>query len=336
MIVCMSRSEKSLGQSMREELLGCHQYNRKNVQMQYPNTIVLACVLPMLLLVPPYGGITKAGDSTEAHGQLTAASTESVSQEQTSMEKDNLALARLFGKAGRIDDALKAYNKALESQDPKIRAAALADIEKLLSRPNPFVSWLIDQMKVLGKVLLPVLLAVILVVLMWIFTQIVRLIARRVTSRRGASAIEVRPFSFSPSSTSTYDHFREILIVLSERLLYQSSLRQRANMLQAATVLPTIRSSAFVAQLESPMSAVAPKTWAVLSWFFRSLNPPRFTVEGSVSVDDKVYNVVIKLLQDSRLKKALERNIQKSELAEGLKDMAYEVLVSISMGSNRQ
>jgi len=332
MIVCMSRSEKSLGQNMREELLGCHQYNRKNVQMQYPNAIVLACVLPTFLLVPLYGGITKAGDSTEAQGQLTAASTESVSQEQTSMEKDNLALARLFGKAGRIDDALKACSKAIESQDPNIRAAALAETERLLSRGNRFVSWLAVQMKVLGKVLLPVLLAVILVVLRWIFARTVRPVARWVRPRRD---IEVRPFSFSPSSTSTYDHFREIFVVMSERLLYQSSLRQRVNMLQAATVLPTIRSSAFVAQLESPMSAVAPKMWAVLSWFLHSLNPPRFTVEGSVSVDDKVYNVVIKLLQDSRLKKALERSIQKSELAEGLKDMAYEVLVSINRGSNR-
>jgi len=334
MIVCMSHSEKSLGQSVWEELFGCNGYNRENVRMRYPNAIVVACMLPTLLLVALYGSITEAGDSMGAQGQLTTASTESVSKEQTSMEKDNLAFARLLAKAGKTDDALKAYSKALESQDPKIRAAALVDIEKLLSRRNPFVSWLIGQMNVLGKVILPVLLAVILVVLMWIFARIVRSIARWVTSRRGASTIEVRPFSFSPSLTSNYDHFREILVVMRERLLYQSSLCQRVNMLQPETVLPTIRSSAFVAQLESPMSTVAPKVWPVLSWFLCSLSPPRFTVEGSVSVDDKVYNVVVKLLQDSRLKKALERNIQKSELAEGLKDMAYEVLVSINTGPN--
>ncbi len=315
---------------MREELPACLRNSRQRVRRKHPKAIILAGALPSLLLVALYGSITRGGDSPTVQGKSTTASPENEPKERTEMEKDYLSLARLFADAGKTDDALKAYDKAMESHDPKIRAAALAEARVLLSERNRFRSWLIAQVKAMGKGTL----LIISVVLLWIIASLVGTVVYWIKCACHMGRIDVQPFGFSPSSNSTYDHFREVLAVMREKIQRQQYLTQHIAVLQAATVVPTIQSGVFIERLEAPIAAVAPTASVVLSWLLRTVNRPRFTIEGSVSIDDRTYNVVVNLLRGSGVKRTWERNMEKSQLVEGLKDIAYEILVSINMGSH--
>ena len=114
---------------------------------------------------------------------------------------------------------------------------------------------------------------------------------------------------------------------IREEMNRHFSLAKQVNSAQEETVLPTVFSHSILDELEVPMSIVSEKSWPFFAWFIRKINPPDLTLEGSLSSDDETYHVILRLIRKSETQETWDRAIPKTNLSEGLKDLAYSVLI---------
>jgi len=241
----------------------------------------------------------------------------------------HLELAHMHADAGRTSEALAEYAKAADSDDPSIRAAALAGSKDLLSWQTRLGDWAVDQLVLLGLVGFNIALIVALFVLGRKLALGVGFLRRICRHKDVTRRLEIEPLSYWPSSEKTYTHFREIVNWTRALMNEQYLLKQRAKISQESTILPTIVFETSLRDWEVPLSLVSEKAWPVLLSLFRLVNPADYVLEGSLSSHDGNYHVVLRLLRASETAQIWERPIAKGDLTNGLKDLAHAVLTWI-------
>lgn len=240
----------------------------------------------------------------------------------------HLELARMQANAGRTNEALAEYAKAADSDNTSTRAAALTGSKELLVWQNRLGDWVLERLALLPIVAFNIALAVVLFFLLGKLASVIgyfrRICRRETTTRR----LEIQPLSYWPSSEKSYTHFREIVNWTRELMNEYYLLKQRANIWQESTTLPTILDTSF-REWEVPLSLVSDKAWPILVSLIRKVDPADYTLEGSISRHDENYHVVLRLLKRCETAQIWERPIAKGNLTNGLKDLAHAVLTWI-------
>ena len=240
---------------------------------------------------------------------------------------EHLQLARIYVDADRIDAALAEYAKIADSEDAQMRATALADTKSLLGLRNRGITWIRERFTLGANLIVAGLGLFFLSLLIWLLAKLAGLVTRLCRHCSPTRRLEIQAFTYWPSSQSPYTHFREIMRFVREEMNEHFSLAKQVNSAQEETVLPTIFSNAILDELEMPMSIISDKSWPLFAWFIRQINPPDFTLEGSLTSDDEAYHVIVKLVRDSETQETWDRAMPKTKLSEGLKDLAYSVLI---------
>lgn len=240
---------------------------------------------------------------------------------------EHLQLARIYADANRTDAALAEYVKAADANDARIREAAVSETKDLLNLRHRFFSWIDERFTLGASVILAAVglffAAKLIKFLVWSFRLLIGMFRRRAPSRR----LEIQPLTYWPPTQASYTHFGEIVRLVREEMNDHFRLAKQVNSAQEETVLPTVFSNRILQGLEVPMSLISEKGRPIFAWIIRQINPPDLTLEGSLSSDDEAYHVVVRLVRNSKTRQTWDRTIRKTSLSDGLKDLAYSILI---------
>jgi hypothetical protein len=239
----------------------------------------------------------------------------------------HLELARMHESAGRTTEALAEYAKAADSDNAPTRGKALAESEKLLGWRNRLEDWAWERLDFIRVVVFNLAIALVLFLLGGKLASLVGYLVRICRPTTGPPRLEIEPLSYWPTERS-YTHFREIVIWARAQMSEQDRLKRQLNITQEETILPTILNT-LVSAWEVPFSLVSDKAWPVLLALYRKVNPPDYTLEGSLSFHDENYHVVFRLEKKGETSQIWERPIAKGNLTNGLKALAHEILAWI-------
>jgi len=248
--------------------------------------------------------------------------------------EEHVQLGRIYAHANRADAALTEYAKAVDSDDARIRAAAVAETEELLNMRHRFVRWIGERLGLGANLILAALGLFLLSLVIWLATKLIRWIvqffrfATHLLSRHSFDRrLDIQPLAYWPTPQAPYDHFQEIVRSMRDEMNDHFRIAKQVNSAQVETVLPTVFSNTILQELEVPMSIISKKSWPIFAWFIRQINPPDVVLEGSLSLDDGVYHVVVRSVRNSKIQKTWDCTIPKTRLSDGLKDLAYSILV---------
>jgi hypothetical protein len=240
---------------------------------------------------------------------------------------EHLQLARIYADANRIEAAVAEYAKIMDSDDAKMRATALAETKSVLGLRHRSFTWISGRFTMAANFVLAGFGLFLLVLLIWLLAKLVRFVVRLLRYCARIRRLEIQPLTCWPPSQTPNTHFREIMRYVRDEMNRHFSLAKQVNSAQEETVLPSVFSHSILDELEVPMSIVSEKGWPFFAWFVRQINPPDLTLEGSLSSDDATFHVIVRLVRNSETQEMWDRAIPKTELSEGLKDLAYSVLI---------
>jgi len=240
---------------------------------------------------------------------------------------EHLQLARTYADANRIEAAVAEYAKIVDSDDAKMRATALAETKSLLDLRHRGSTWIGERFTLGANFVLAGLGLLLLALLIWLAAKLFGVVVRIFRCCARIRRLEIQPLTVWPLTQSPNTHFRAVMRYVREEMNRHFSLAKQVNSAQEETVLPTVFSHSILDELEVPMSIVSEKSWPFFAWFIRKINPPDLTLEGSLSSDDETYHVILRLIRKSETQETWDRAIPKTNLSEGLKDLAYSVLI---------
>jgi tetratricopeptide (TPR) repeat protein len=288
------------------------------------NKIFYIIIILGILIIRIHGADTKEIQKPENENLSDTTYQSKIIPEEVQQKCADLDLGKMLEQVGRLEDANKAYLEALKSNDPDIRSQAIQAIERLdsftvkfYSRYRNFVRSIVDL--ITNPVLLIMIGCLIII-------PIIRFINKKIGTRK-APKIEVNPLKISPSS-NTYLHFRAYMELIIDRMNYYNDLRMQISTTELRSAKPTIRSETWSQFFEETANVIAPKFGQLLFKFIKLKNPPEFVVEGFIDMTDaNLYNNIVSLKRRGKAKRTWEVNLSPSEISEGLKDLAYDVLV---------
>ena len=236
----------------------------------------------------------------------------------------DLDLGKMLEQAGRFEDANKAYLEALKCKDPEIRLQAIQAIRRLDSFHVQFNTRIRNFIRTIVELLTnPVLLIVIGCL---IIIPIIRCIIKKIGTKKSLK-IEVNPLKISPSS-NTYIHFRAYMELIISRMNHYYDLRKKILKNELRSAKPTIRSETLSKFFEETANVIAPKFGRFLFKLYKLINPPEYVIDGFVDMTDaNRYNNIISLKRRGKPKRMWEVNLPPSRISEGLKDLAFDVLI---------
>src|SRR5437870_1605862 len=152
----------------------------------------------------------------------------------------HLALGRLLAKAGKTNEALAEYAKAVDSDNAPTRASAMAGSEELLTWQSRLQDWIQDRLALIWIAGFNIVIAIVLFFLAERLASCIGYLVRISRRKNSPPRLEIEPLSYWPSTEKPYTHFREIANFVRERMSKQYLLKQKIKISQEATVLPTI------------------------------------------------------------------------------------------------
>ena len=240
----------------------------------------------------------------------------------------HLALGRLLAKAGKTNEALAEYAKAVDSDNAPTRASAMAGSEELLTWQSRLQDWIQDRLALIWIAGFNIVIAIVLFFLAERLASCIGYLVRISRRKNSPPRLEIEPLSYWPSTEKPYTHFREIANFVRERMSKQYLLKQKIKISQEATVLPTIVLETSLRAWEAPLSLVSEKAWPIFIVLLRKINPVDYTLEGSLSLQNN-YHVILRLLKRERTAQTWECSFAQGNLTNGLKDLAHAVLTWI-------
>ncbi|MEY2502894.1 MAG: hypothetical protein QOI07_3228 [Verrucomicrobiota bacterium] len=244
----------------------------------------------------------------------------------------HLKLARQYAQLHHVTEAMTEYGKAIEGGGSQTRAYALAESEKTLTESDRIQAWVREKAKSAVDTLVTTTVTAfgMTLGLMISVLPIAWWGARRRRGRRqGGIYLRVEPLQRWPGD-SPYSHFAEIMSRAAEEMREYEQLNRRIATGTTKTVASTFINQAVLKDWQAPVSTLSEKIWPVFAWLIERFDRPDYTLAGSISFEGFAYDVLLRLSTDSESMQTWRRTLPAANLADGLANLGYSILVWIA------
>jgi hypothetical protein len=241
---------------------------------------------------------------------------------------NEIEIGKMFEKEDRLDDAEKAYSKALETATGKEREEAKSRLEAVLKRKNgvwtKYVEPGIDKFETsLSDIIFGIIAAVLAILLFWILKQLVAYLGQS----WGKNRLEIAEFT-DATAAHTGLAIAEVLKEVVEEVqeYYRPRDRFRFGSFSSLIVVESPESSELMEVVADVIPGDANK---VLEFITKGYRKPHYLIKGLVQEAGLQYRLLVKLMRKGATIQVWDVTVPAANLHEAQGDLALDVVLHL-------
>jgi hypothetical protein len=230
----------------------------------------------------------------------------------------------IFEQQDRLDDAEKAYAKALETATGPEREDARRHLEKLLARKQGIRTKYLDPwLEKFGTSFSQILFGVLGAILVLFVLRVLKLVLKPVGRLRGRRKLRIGDFVDATESHASLALAEIMKVVVEEVKLYY---KPRDRFLGSAFGSLVVLDSSGSEELVEIAAEVVPGGWSkLLNFITKAISTPEYLITGIVQKAGSQFSLLVKLVRNGATMRTWQLAVPASQLSRSQDDLALDV-----------
>ena len=249
---------------------------------------------------------------------------------KANMSCDDLFLGKLYEEESNYVEAKKYYIKAFKCKKDADREEAIKSFKKLNTVKSKFRDGSLSNIENKIKNFFSLFSNILYYVVLLAFAFLLSKLFFKSINKKNNVVIKIDPFEILPSEKGKNFNFENYLLIILDRLKYQSKLRGKISKFQSQSVYPSIRTDSIDAFLGDATKIINPNYRPIISKIYSFINPPSYNINGHILFHDLNKLQYVVCLRSNEGKCSYWDNVSTiSTLGEDMKNIAHKILITI-------